>query len=272
MQTAENPSASLCRRVVIVTSRKGGVGKSTLAAHLGAALAEQGRSVVLCDCDFGVRCLDILCGVSDSVLYDLGDVALGRIAPERALTEVRDGLKLLVSPLSVKPDAAQLTAAFSALIPLCGCLLLDTPRDSLEDVARAALSASREAGAALTAAVVSTPYPMSVRAGELTGRELDSLGIRDVRLVVNLFDADKAASGRQPDIVGLIDGVCLPLLGILPYDPDIADAQSAGRLSGELKAPNSRCALRNLAGRLEGRNIPLLNGFRRVNRRKALHI
>ena len=79
---AEN---ALGTHVILFTSCKGGVGKSTVCANLAMSLAEKGKKVLLIDCDFGNRCLDIILGLSDEAVYDIGDAVLGRISPEDAV-------------------------------------------------------------------------------------------------------------------------------------------------------------------------------------------
>ena len=79
---AEN---ALGTHVILFTSCKGGVGKSTVCANLAMSLAEKGKKVLLVDCDFGNRCLDIILGLSDETVYDIGDAVLGRISPEDAV-------------------------------------------------------------------------------------------------------------------------------------------------------------------------------------------
>ena len=79
---AEN---ALGTHVILFTSCKGGVGKSTVCANLAMSLAEKGKKVLLIDCDFGNRCLDIILGLSDETVYDIGDAVLGRISPEDAV-------------------------------------------------------------------------------------------------------------------------------------------------------------------------------------------
>ena len=76
-------------RTILFTSCKGGVGKSTVCANLAMAMAALGQKILLIDCDFGNRCLDIIMGLSDDAVYDIGDAVLGRVKPEEAV--VKDG-------------------------------------------------------------------------------------------------------------------------------------------------------------------------------------
>ena len=87
-------------QIILFTSCKGGVGKSTVCANLAMALARRGRRVLLVDCDFGNRCLDLVAGLSDEVIYDIGDLAFGRVSPERAVIQDRrsENLSFIAAP------------------------------------------------------------------------------------------------------------------------------------------------------------------------------
>ena len=254
-------------RALIVTSRKGGVGKSTFSAHIGAALASTGRKILLVDCDFGVRCLDLLCGTSDGVLFDLCDAAAGRASLEDTAVNVMPGLELIASPIRERPGRESLKPIFEKLRTAYDFVIFDTPRDSLDDIAS---NTAEVFGDAAEAAVVMHPYDMALRAAEITGRELDALGIKKRRLVINCLEAKSLLSGRQLPIVELIDRTSIPLLGAVPCDGDIALAQSDGRLYSSLKGKNSARAFSNMASRLCGKDVPLFYGFKGVNRRRLI--
>ena len=257
---------------IIVTSRKGGVGKSTLSAQAGSALAQlqNDAGVMLVDCDFGVRCLDILCGVSDKVLFDLGDVTAKRTTADKAAVSVRENLSLIASPVSEIPTAEQLTETFAELGKSYAKVILDTPRDSLKAVAQAAKAAAGKYGR-VRAIVVMHPHDMALRAAEITGRELEELGIAEKHLVINSFDADAVKKGTRPGIVELIDRASIPLIGVIPYDSDITSAQNDGRLIDSLRSKNAVQAYLNTAKRLNGENIPLFTGFK-LRRYRIIHI
>jgi len=250
-----------------VTSRKGGVGKSTFSAHTAAALAAMGKRTLLVDCDFGVRCLDLLCGISDDVLFDLGDAAFERVPYERAVCEVMPNLSLIASPIKEKPARDRLVPLFEKLRSSYDFIIFDTPRDSLEEITASALSVF---GSETEAAVVMHPYDMALRAAEITGRELEELGISRKRLVINCFEASNVLSGKQPPIVELIDRASIPLLGIVPFDGDIALSQHDGRLYKSLKSKNSAKAFSNMAMRLCGEEVPLFSGFKGLKRRRII--
>lgn len=88
---------------ILVTSSKGGVGKSTTSLLLALSLAKRGKRVLLCDCDIGSRCLDMLLGIEDEVVYDIGDVYGGNVSAERAIIrpDGRGGLMFCAASLSL---------------------------------------------------------------------------------------------------------------------------------------------------------------------------
>ena len=87
-------------RTLLFTSCKGGVGKSTVCANLAMAMAAMGQKILLIDCDFGNRCLDIIMGLSDDAVYDIGDAVLGRVSPEDAIVKDgrSDGIHFIAAP------------------------------------------------------------------------------------------------------------------------------------------------------------------------------
>lgn len=105
---------------ILVTSSKGGVGKSTTSLLLALSLAKRGKRVLLCDCDIGSRCLDMLLGIEDEVVYDIGDVYGGNVSAERAIIrpDGRGGLMFCAASLSlsVSEMKAESCAARSTLL------------------------------------------------------------------------------------------------------------------------------------------------------------
>jgi len=252
-------------KTILITSVKGGVGKSTVTAGLGAALAAMGKRVLICDLDLGNPSLDLICGCEDNVLLDLGDVVCRGVPPESALISLREErLWLLPAPRSagytesgfgdtVNADAANTDKAggeavhgetappdcLSCLIPALGrllrdtggavsadYLLLDTPGHT-GDIVKAA---ARCADAAI---VVSTQQPAALRGAQTTALLLSMQGVEDVRLVVNRFDFPSAADGRRSDLLSMIDGIGLRLAAVIPEDRVVGDAQHRGLLVDE---------------------------------------
>ena len=120
-------------RVILITSCKGGVGKSTCAANLGMAMAQSGRRTLVCDCNFDMRCLDLLFGVESDVVYDLYDAAKGRAPLAKTILRDRrcESLGFLAAPYSGGDEIT--SGELRELIDACALgegyeyIILDTP-------------------------------------------------------------------------------------------------------------------------------------------------
>ncbi len=236
------------------------MGKSTAAVNLAYSLAKNGSRVLLADCDFDMRCLDLLLGAEDRVLYDLLDAAKGRVSVEKAMLrdERSENLYFLAAPSA---DGRSLTGGELARVfeearqaePF-DFILLDTP-GSL------GAPALLEAGIADEAMIVASHHPASIRAACQTGEMLEEAAVPELRLLINQFDLEGAASGRRPGVNEIIDRSYIRLCGIVPYDSALMLASENGKLAFELKHSPAAAAFDNIARRLNGQNVPLFDGF-----------
>ncbi len=261
---------------VLVTSCKGGVGKSTVTANLALALAKRGKRVLAVDCDFSNRTLDLLFGCEDAVLYDLCDVIARRAAVADALlTDPRaEGLHLLPAPFLGEDEPSALlddafTARFGEVLREAAeateadFILIDTPGSAEALLTLAAHSADM-------ALIVTGHHPAAIRGAEKTGLLLDSRGVPGQKLVLNRFDIDAVMEGRRPGINTIIDMTRTAILGVIPEDRGLELGQEAGKLYTETAAKNTARAIDNLAARLCGENVPLFAGMRRLRRRRLV--
>ena len=261
---------------ILVTSCKGGVGKSTVTANLALALARRGKRVLAVDCDFSNRTLDLLFGCEDAVLYDLCDVIAGRAAVADALlADSRvDGLYLFPAPFLGEdgptnlPDA-DFTTRFGEVLEEAAAhieadfVLIDTPGSADALLTLAANSADM-------ALIVTGHHPAAIRGAEKTGLLLDSRGVPGQKLVLNRFDTDAVMEGRRPGINTIIDMTRTPILGVIPEDHGLELGQEAGKLYTESAEKNTARAIENLAARLCGESVPLFAGLRRLRRRRLV--
>lgn len=241
-------------RIVLVASGKGGVGKSTLSVNCGAALALRGKKVLLVDADMGLRSLDLLLGVSDRVIYDLGDVIAARCEPARAIiTTDCHNLHLLPSvqnDFAEKINPETLCALYKGLSHYYDFIIIDAP-------AGIGAGMTVPAKAADTAIIVATPDPVSIRDAEHAANKLRTLGNINLRLVVNRVDSKLIRKNILPDLDAVIDGVAVQLLGIIPEDKHVAVAASKGRPLISLRK-GAAMAIRNIAARLDGEDVELM--------------
>lgn len=240
--------------VTVITSGKGGVGKSTVTAGLGAALCSRGRRVLLIDGDAGLGSLDIMLGITERRVFDISDIVSGAADPDKAVypCDFVPGLYLLPAPATeedvVSPDIMrQLVAALSRYYDH---VLIDSPAGLGQGFLSAAAAASR-------ALVVATPDPVSLHGAAQVRLRLREIGVTQQRLVVNRFSSsDFRAQGFYRDLDSVIDAAGVRLMAVIPEDRSLAAAAACSRTPPQNSA--GAMALGRLAARLEGEQVPLL--------------
>ena len=254
---------------VMVTSFKGGVGKSTVAANLALFFALSGKKTLLVDCDFRMRSLDILLGVEDSIVHDASDIMEERVGLEKAvLTDARtENLLFLPAPFNYTEgiDAERFSALLKEAAEKYSLdkIVLDTPGSSGEEFSAAATCSD-------VAYIVANHAFPALRAAECTGATLEQMGVEERILLINMFDMSGRDAEKRPSVVDIIDNTGLRLGGIIPYDRRFGMLQDEGKLADEIKDSNIAKAFENTVGRAEGKNIPLFTGFKRINKKKLL--
>lgn len=252
---------------ILVTSSKGGIGKSTLSAGLAYAFAKRGKRVLLCDCDLGGRSLDMFLGEENNTLFDIGDVAKGRCTPEDALLNPWGMVNLFFCPspaMYIPGDimADELIRAIKSLETAVGADVV------ICDTAGFVCAPDIAAGYAKTALIVATQQPASVRAAEATAMLLADRGLKDSKLIISTFEWKSAMKGKRAGILDIIDGAGVQCAGIVPYDRGLM-------LSGEVGRPpedgsDGMQAFDNIAARLDGYNIKLFMGIAKISGKKSL--
>ena len=191
-------------RKIVVTSGKGGVGKTTVTAALGRRLADMGFRVVLADADVGLNNLDVVTGVESRVVYDMGDVTAGRCTVAQALVRDHESTaRILPSEGGGHEMSAQAFRGVTDSVPDCDILLIDCPA-GIENGFHRAVSAATEA------IVVTTPS--------------------DISLVVNRVRPDMVARGEMMAAADIARLLCTPAVGVIPEDDCITLYQQLGRV------------------------------------------
>ena len=252
---------------ILVTSSKGGVGKSTTSLLLALSLAKRGKRVLLCDCDIGSRCLDMLLGIEDEVVYDIGDVYGGNVSAERAIIrpDGRGGLMFCAASLSLSVSemkAEKLCGALDALAEASDAdfVICDTAGSAIPDMIAG--------GFANLALVCTTQQPASVRSAEATAIRLRAAGLASIRLVLTSFEFREASRRERSGILEIIDASSLRAIGAVPFDRDMLLAQEKGALPTGRSAALQ--AYDNIAARLCGEDTKLFYKIRGISSGRAL--
>lgn len=246
-------------RIIFVTSFKGGVGKTTLAANLAAALTVLGKKVLVVDADYGNRCMDLVLGLESDVLFDSADVIWGKVDFDSAVIRHTDNglLYFLPAPAFFKTvlPPVRVAAMFRAFKEKFDFVIVDSSAEDGE-VYRAFARAADDA------VVVSFHQSTAIRAAEKTAIMLKDMGFSGIRLIINCFHTDMAAEGVLPDVLEIIQRSHVQLLGLVPFDLGVVAMQEAGALpyrSGK-RLMSYEAAVLNIAKRLTGEAVPLLKG------------
>lgn len=241
--------------VLLVVSGKGGTGKTTVTSGIACALAVAGKRVLAIDADSGMRNLDISLGMMGDTVYSFADVARNDIPIEDAAAQNRAiaGLYMLTAPsennyhtLTVSNIRGLIKQASDSF----DWTVIDCPAGVGEAVSLFAPFCTH-------GAVVITLEASAVRCAEIAACRLNELNVENTRLVVNRVrrepvNQSKGAVDEAMDYVGL------PLLGLVPEDFGIAKAAAVGKSIFSSCSVRSYNAFRNMAYRLEGKNVPLL--------------
>ncbi len=245
------------QNVIVVTSGKGGVGKTTTVANLGAGLAQEGKKVVLIDTDIGLRNLDVVLGLENRIVYDLVDIVEGTCRPNQAMirdkrfsglflipaAQTRD--KMAVSPAQMKKLIKELEQEFDYVI-------IDCPA-GIEQGFRNAIAGAK------SAIVVTVPEVSAVRDADRIIGLLSASGIDDCELLVNRLRPDLVRRGDMLALDDTLDILGIDLLGVVPEDERIIRSSNIGEpiISNEKSMAGK--AYRNITQRILGENVPLLD-------------
>ena len=212
--------------VIVVTSGKGGVGKTTTTANLGVGLARAGKSVVLMDTDIGLRNLDVVLGLENRIVYDLVDVVEGTCRLKQALIKDKryDGLYLLPAAqtrnkMAVSPEQAK--ALVEELEKEFDYVLIDCPA-GIEQGFQNAIAGAK------SAIVVTVPEVSSVRDADRIIGLLSASEITDVKLLINRIRPDLVKKGDMLAIDDTLEILGVELIGVIPEDELIFRSSNLG--------------------------------------------
>ena len=244
-------------RVIVITSGKGGVGKTTTTANIGASLAEKGHKVLLIDTDIGLRNLDVVMGLENRIVYDLIDVIEERCRISQALIKDKRCPNLVLLPAAQIRDkndvnADQMKELISSLKDSFDYILIDCPA-GIEQGFKNAIAAANEA------IVVTTPEVSATRDADRIIGLLEAAGIKNPRLVINRLRIDMVKDNNMLSVEDILDILAVKLLGVVPDDENVVISTNKGEplvYKGDSLAAK---AFKNIASRIEGVEVPLLD-------------
>ena len=247
----------MAARVITVTSGKGGVGKTTMVANLGVALAVRGQRVVVIDADVGLRNLDVLLGLENRIVYDLVDVIEGRCRMRQALVRDKRLSELFLLPAAQTRDKSAVQP--DDMLRICDSLqeqydfiLIDSPA-GIEQGFRYAVAPADEV------LIVTNPEVAAVRDADRIIGLIEAEERGPARLIINRIKPDLVRRGEMLDIADVVELLAIDLIGIVPEDQAILLAANRGQpLAFSSDSSPAGRAFHNVARRLLGEDVPFL--------------
>ncbi|MCL6456482.1 MAG: septum site-determining protein MinD [Gorillibacterium sp.] len=243
---------------IVVTSGKGGVGKTTTSANLGTALALQGKKVCMVDTDIGLRNLDVVMGLENRIIYDLVDIVEGRCRVAQALIKDKRFDELYLLPAAQTKDKNSVTPADVRKIILelkndFDFVIIDCPAGIEQGFRNAVAGADK-------AIVVTTPENAAVRdADRIIGLLEKEPQVASPKLVINRIRQNMVNRGEMLDIDEICQVLSIDLLGIVPDDEYVIKAANMGEPTVMNPTSKAAIAYRNIARRMLGDTVPLMS-------------
>ncbi len=244
-------------RVIVITSGKGGVGKTTTCANIGTGLALRGRRTVLIDADIGLRNLDVVMGLENRIVYDLVHVVEKQCKVKQALIKDKrfENLYLLpaaqtrekdaVKPEQMKELCAELRGEFDNI-------LIDCPAGIEQGFKNAIAGADQ-------AVIITTPDVSAVRDADRIVGLLQANDLVNPQLIINRVRPEMIKKGDMMDISDVNDILAIDLLGVVPDDETIIISTNRGEPAVLDQASRAGEAFRNIVARIEGEKVPFMS-------------
>ena len=242
---------------IVITSGKGGVGKTTTTANLGTALAALGKKVVVVDGDTGLRNLDVLMGLENRIVYTIMDVIENRCRLKQALIKDKRYPNLCLLPTAQTKDKDDISThdmlnIVNSLKEEFDYVLIDSPAGIEQGFENSVVGADK-------AIVVVNPEITSVRDADRVIGKLDAKGLEDHAVIVNRLNYEMTKKGDMLDVPDIIETLSVKLLGVVPDDRGITVSTNKGEPIVLDQGAKSGQAFRNIAKRIMGEEVALLD-------------
>jgi septum site-determining protein MinD len=240
---------------IVITSGKGGVGKTTTSANLAVALARQGKNVAVVDADIGLRNLDVVLGLENRIVYDLVNVIEGECRLKQALIKDKrlKGLALLpaaqtrdknaVTPDDMKRLVAELKEEFDVVIIDCPAGIEQGFRNSIAGADRAI--------------VVTTPEVSAIRDADRIIGMIEAHGLPEPELILNRYRPGMVSRGDMMSREDVLEVLAIPLIGLVPDHEDVITSTNRGMPAAFDDDSAIGAAFRRIARRIQGEQVPI---------------
>ena len=245
--------------VIVITSGKGGVGKTTTTANVGTGLAQLNKKVVLIDTDIGLRNLDVVMGLENRIVYNLVDVVEGNCRIKQALIKDKKYPDLALLPSAQTRDKTSVTPEqmTDELREEFDYILLDCPAGIEQGFQNAIAGADR-------ALVVTTPEVSAIRDADRIIGLLEAHEIKQTQLIVNRLRMDMVKRGDMMTVDDVCEILAIKLIGVVPDDEQIVISTNQGEPLVGTDAMAGR-AYANICKRLLGEEVPFLDLDKKEN-------
>ncbi|MGO0060233.1 septum site-determining protein MinD [Brevibacillus fluminis] len=241
---------------IVVTSGKGGVGKTTTSANLGTALAMNGQKVCMVDTDIGLRNLDVVMGLENRIIYNLVDVIEGECRLSQALIKDKRVETLALLPAAQTKDKSavtpeQMEQVIKELKEEFDYVVIDCPA-GIEQGFRNAVAGADQA------IVVTTPEKAAVRDADRIVGLLEREKVGMPKLIINRVRQHMVKNGDMLEVEDILDLLAIDLIGVVPDDDYVIKSANMGEPTVLSHESRASLAYRNIARRLLGESVPLM--------------
>ena len=243
-------------KVYVITSGKGGVGKTTTVANIGTGLASLGHKVVLLDTDIGLRNLDVVMGLENRIVYDIVDAATGQCKLKQAMIKDKRFENMYLIPAAQTKDKnavneSQMKAICEELKEEFDFILIDCPAGIEQGFKNAIAGAD-------AAIVVTNPEVSAVRDADRIIGLLEANGLTEPKLIINRMRANMVKQGDMLGVDDMLEILAVKLLGVVPEDDNIVISTNRGEPAVLDQKSKAGQAYRNIVDRILGKDVPIM--------------